>query len=187
MVNEQDSSRKDLASWNKVRSGNRESFAIIFHTYYEPLYQFAGKFVNDTQIAEDIVQNVFTQLWRERENRNIERNLKAYLYKMVYNHALNYIKREKRTISINETDMLSADSNDSPEELLDRKELQLKVQQAIEKLPQKCGQIYRMKRYDHLRYNEIAEILGVSINTVKTQMKRALQSLLEQLEPFLNQ
>jgi RNA polymerase sigma-70 factor (ECF subfamily) len=187
MMSKVDTEQEDLANWNKTRSGDKSSFSIIFKTYYEPLYQFAGKFVKDGQIAEDIVQNVFTKLWALRTKQNIETNLKSYLYKMVYNQSLNYLKREQRTVSLDKTEVIPTDDSNSPEENLAEKELQQKVHQAIEKLPTQCRHVYRMKRYNHLKYHEIAEILGISVNTVKTHMKRALKSLLEQLDSFLNQ
>jgi RNA polymerase sigma-70 factor (ECF subfamily) len=107
--------------------------------------------------------------------------VKSYLYTAVRNHSLNYLKQNKRALSTSfdshERDQFAV----SPEETLTEKEMHDAIQEAIHKLPPQCRQIYLMKRYDYLKYTEIAEILNISINTVKTQMKRALKSLSKNL------
>jgi len=103
------------------------------------------------------------------------------LYAAVKNHALNYIKREKKWLESLD-DLPYADNNTrTPEEAFIDDEFVKNVHQAINKLPEKCRRIYLMHRYDKLTYNEIAEIQKISVNTVKTQMKRALQKLSSQL------
>jgi len=128
-------------------------------------------------MAENIVQDVFVKLWEKREEWHVQSNVKSYLYTAVKNHSLNYIKREKSIVSVEEVSVNQMDEIPSPEESLIENEIVQAVQVAIEKLPQQCRHVYQMKRYDGLTYSEIAEILNVSINTVKTHMKRALKSL----------
>jgi RNA polymerase sigma-70 factor (ECF subfamily) len=176
----------DLIIWRKIRSGDATEFSILFKRYYTPLYQFAGRFVKDGPTAENIVQNVFVNLWIEREKRDIQTSLKAYLYQMVHNQCLNLLKQERKNISFEEKVLAYHKTTPSPEENAAEKELYLAVHKAIEKLPLRCRQIYLMKRYDQMKYTEIARILNISVNTVKTQMKRAFKSLLQELSPFLN-
>jgi RNA polymerase sigma-70 factor (ECF subfamily) len=138
-------------------------------------------FVRDPQIAESIVQDVFVKLWTNKENSKIQTSVKAYLYTAVRNHSLNYLKQAKKTISLlGELDYHDETTN-SPETEFIEKETYAEVHKAIDKLPKQCRQIFLMKRYDELKYSEIAEILSISINTVKTQMKRAVKSLLKNL------
>ncbi len=145
------------------------------------LYQFAGRFVKDKDISENIVQEIFVKLWENRDKLNIQSNVKSYLYTAVKNHSLNYIKKEKQHISIeDETESSNYYSKAPDEEMID-KELYDSVQAAINKLPEHCRQIYLLKRYDELSYSEIAEVQNVSINTVKTQLKRAVKSLSKNL------
>lgn len=171
----------DLEYWQKIRLGNTTAFSTLFKKYYEPLYQFAGRFVKDAQAAENIVQNAFVDLWTHREHLHIKSNLKSYLYTMVKNHSLNYLKKEKSFVSIDERPCFQENLDSSPEENVIKREWHTAVHQAIDKLPEQCRLIYLMKRYDNLKYTEIAEMLNISVNTVKTQMKRALKSLLKQL------
>jgi RNA polymerase sigma-70 factor (ECF subfamily) len=171
----------DLEYLEKIHSGDTNAFSFLFRKYYGPLYQFAGRFVKDTQAAENIVQDVFVKLWINRKNWHIKSSLKSYLYTAVKNHSLNYLKQEKRIISAGLDSNYQDNFAVSPEEKLFEKEMFEAIHQAIQELPQQCRQVYLMKRYDGLKYTEIAEILDISVNTVKTQMKRALKSLLKNL------
>jgi len=183
---ETDPALGDLVHWNKIRSGDTAEFSFVFKKYYVPLYQFAGRFVKDVQIAEDIIQNVFVSLWIEREKRDIKTSLKSYLYQMVRNQSLNHLKRAQRTIALEDSEADRNKTSYSPEDNAADKEFHMAVRRAIDRLPPRCRQVYLMKRYENLKYTEIAQILDISVNTVKTQMKRALKSLLKQLDPFLN-
>lgn len=176
-----ESEQSDLVYWQKVQLNDSDAFSFIFKKYYEPLYQFCRIFVNDPQIAESIVQDVFVKLWTNKENCTIQTSVKAYLYMAVRNHSLNYLKQAKKTISLFAELDYQDEAANSPETEFIENELHAEVHKAIDKLPKQCRQIYLMKRYDELKYSEIAEILSISINTVKTQMKRAMKSLLKNL------
>ena len=176
-----ESDQPDLVYWHKIQSGDKDAFSFLFRKYYELLYQFCGMFVKDSQIAESIVQDVFVKLWMNKENRKIQTSVKAYLYTTVKNHSLNYLKHEKKTIFLFAELDYHDEAANSPEIEFIEKEMYAEVHKAIDKLPKQCRQIYLMKRYDELKYSEIAEILSISINTVKTQMKRAIKSLLKNL------
>ncbi len=172
-----ESDRVDLEYFNKVRLGDAEAFSSLFRKYYESLYQFARRLVKDPQSAENVVQDVFVRIWLTRQECNIHSSVKSYLYTAVKNHSLNYLKREKTRIRVSEETNYQGHFNQTPEQELIEKENYEAVHREIEKLPEKCRQIYLMKRYDNLTYAEIAEILQISINTVKTQMKRAIKTL----------
>jgi RNA polymerase sigma-70 factor (ECF subfamily) len=181
----QETLRSELELWQKICQGDKEAFSSLFNSFYQQLYQFAGRFINDAGIAENIVQDIFATLWIQREQLQITSGLKSYLYIAVKNRALTYRKRNLRYISYEPTDMQKADAAASPEDIYFEHELQTAVHQAIARLPNKCRQVYIMKRYDNLHYVEIAEILNISVNTVKTQLQRALTSLVKQLGPLL--
>ena len=172
-----ESTRSDFKYVKGIRSSDPAAFASLFRKYYEPLYHFAGRFVKDAQAAENIVQDVFIKLWDKRAEWHVQSSVKSYLYTAVKNHSLNYLKREKSMIPIDEVAANLRHCIPSPEEDLIENEMAEAVREAIERLPQQCRRIYLMKRYDDLTYSEIAEVLNVSINTVKTQMKRAIKSL----------
>jgi RNA polymerase sigma-70 factor (ECF subfamily) len=176
-----ESARLDFKYVKGIRTSDPTAFTSLFRKYYEPLYRFAIRFVKDTQTAENIVQDVFVKLWEKRERWIVQSSVKAYLYTAVKNHSLNYLKHQKSVLSIDEVSIKQVYNVSSPEEVLIENEIVEAVQIAIEKLPRQCRRIYQMKRYDGLKYSEIADALNVSINTVKTQMKRALKALYKNL------
>jgi RNA polymerase sigma-70 factor (ECF subfamily) len=158
-----------------------EEFSRLFRKYYEPLYFFAGRFVKDRFTAESIVQDIFVKLWEEKEKLNIQTNVKAYLYTSVKNTCLNHIKRESFFSSIENEIEHRDETIKTPREELEEKEIHTAIHNAIDKLPEKCRQIFLMSKYDNLSYKEIAEIQNISINTIKTQLKRAFISLTKSL------
>ena len=172
----------DLELFKKACNGDEQAFTTFFKNYYEQLYRFAGRFIKDEDAAENIIQDLFVQIWLRGSKIDIEQNVKAYLYTSVKNRCINYLKKSKLTFGLNMNSEAQTESIKSPEENLIEDEMFTAIHNAIERLPEKCRRIYLMKKYDELSYKEIAEILGISINTVKTQMKRALKSLLKQLE-----
>jgi RNA polymerase sigma-70 factor (ECF subfamily) len=167
--------------FEKIQHDDEHAFSTLFREYYERLYLFAGRFVKDPQIAENVVQDVFVKLWINKNEIAITHNIKAYLYTAVKNHALNYIKQDKRLIPLEESLESTEAGNASPEEDFINDEHLKAIHKAVEDLPEQCRKIYQMKKYDDLSYKEISEVLGISINTVKTQMRRALKSLLIKL------
>lgn len=175
----------DLKYYESIKAGDTDSFSVLFKKYYEPLYQFAGRYIKDAQTAENIVQNVFVKIWTNRDSLTIKSNVKLYLYTAVRNQALNYINQESKVVTLEGvSDYVDIHTTTPEEEYIDE-EMKTAVHEAIDKLPEQCRHIYMMKRYDDLSYNEIAEIKGISVNTVKTQMKRALKSLHKYLAHLL--
>jgi RNA polymerase sigma-70 factor (ECF subfamily) len=178
-------SSSDPELWTQIRQGDVTAFSSVFKKYYPLLYLFAGKFVKDVQAAEHIVQDLFITLWIKRDSIQISSSLKAYLYTSVKNRSLDYIKQKGLTHLPVQDSAQHQDAVVTPEGQYLEKEFHRAVHEAIDKLPEKCRQIYLMRRYNDLKYDEIAEILNISVNTVKTQLKRALKSLQKQLAHLL--
>ena len=123
------------------------------------------------------MQDVFVNLWDNRETFNIKISIKTYLYTSVKNSCLNYIKRENFFSSTDENNEPPDKSGKTQLDKMEEDEINSAIRNAINKLPEKCREIFMMCRYDELSYKEIAEILDISINTVKTQLKRAMKNL----------
>lgn len=184
-IEDKQAHKEDLSLWESSRAGDSGAFSSLFKKYYQPLVRFTARFLTHNHLAEQIVQNVFVDLWVKREQLEIHTSFKSYLYRMTRNQALNHLKKEARTVSLENVLDIPEKAEKNPENILVEKEFHLTVHKAIEKLPSKCRQVYVMRRYDQLTSEEIAGILNISVNTVKTQMKRALKSLIEQLGPAL--
>lgn len=171
----------DLINIDKISASDEEAFSNLFRKYYPNLYHFAGRYVKDAYVAENIVQEVFVKLWTGRNELNISTNVKAYLYTAVKNHSLNHLKQDKRNVSLEDEYSLSGLIYFSPEDNMVKDEMHAAVHKAIDELPPQCRKIYVMKKYDDLSYDEISETLNISVNTVKTQMKRAVKALTQKL------
>ncbi len=172
----------DLKYFEKIKNGDETAFSELFREYYQPLYRFAGRFISDSQTSENVVQDIFVKMWTERSGIEIKSNLKSYLFSAVRNQCLNVLNRENRVFPIDEAVSADADESNNPAEDMEKTEQYSEVAKAVESLPEQCRRIYLMKRYDGMSYNEIAEALGISVNTVKTQIKRALKLLTEKLQ-----
>ena len=166
----------------RIRHGDTEAFSFIFRQQYEPLCFYAQRFMNDFDGAEGIVQEVFVRLWDARETLTIHTSLRIYLYASVKNSALNYIKRTRGFSPLEGTDEHVDKAFLLPDAQLESEEIMRMLEAAIENLPPKCREIFCLAKFDGLSYQEIAEIQNVSINTVKTQLQRALKSLTKSLQ-----
>lgn len=169
----------------RIRKGNRQAFERLFRAHYEALYRFALGYVEHPRVAEDLVQDVFFDLWQGRRSLDVKRSLKAYLYGMTRNRALKHLRRQRVRArwtapgAFRET--VAAAVTEQADQVLRRKELEREAEQAIATLPERRRQIFLLSRHHDLTYAEIAEALDISIKTVETQMSRALKFLRERL------
>lgn len=175
---------------NGIRQGDVAAFEELYRKYYIYLCLIAEHIVRNPSDAEEIVSDVFVKLWNNREKVDITTSFKAYLVKAVHNTSLNYLERDntknKLTDSLsNAGNELLAWDSDYPLGHLYEKEIMNILENGINTLPDACRQIFMLSRNEDLKYSDIAEKLGISINTVKTQMKIALVRLREILKDYL--
>ena len=172
----------------KIRKGDVKAFESLFRQYYAPLCQFAIKYVNDKDIAGELVQDFFYQYWKNKETMAMPRSLKAYMYISVRNNSLKYLRhqniRQKYAAKLAEN--MREDSENTIQQTLETQDLQNKINEILNELPERCATIFRMSRYEGLKYKEIAEALSISIKTVEANMGKALQSLREKLDKYNN-
>ena len=171
-----------------IRSGDRLIFERLFRLHYTPLTSYARYILKNPTIAEEMVQEIFLKLWENHSAIIIGISVKAYLYRAVHNHCVNYIKNARINARLSEEAIREmryhADLalQNFSEELLEKMvttELEVKLNDAIEKLPPQCREIFQLSRKDDLSYIQIALKLGLSVNTIKTQIMRALERLRE--------
>lgn len=172
----------------KVREdGDKVAFEKIFRTYYKQLTGYAYTFVRCGEHAEDIVQTVFLRIWSNKETWDPPGKVKPYLFAAVKNEALNEI-RHKKIQNDSEEKLLELftelKSNSYHEKDTDLEELRETIQKEIDRLPLRCKEIFLLNRTSGLTYTEIADYLDISINTVNTQMGRALKMLRKNLSDY---
>lgn len=162
---------------------NQSTFEKVFKTYYQQLAAFAYQYVECHDTAEEIVQEVFTNVWSKSEQIEIRTAVKSYLYGAVRNACLNHIKHKK---VVRQHEAYEGQKSDGYESnFLELDELQLEIDAALDQLPDKCRQIFEMSRFEEKKYKEIAEELGLSIKTVENQMGRALKVMRTALSRYL--
>ena len=166
------------------------SFEETYTAYFPILYNYAYSITKDYAVAEDVVSDVFMKLWEERNVLLIETSVKSYLFKSVYNQCINVLQKEKVRQKyenyINHLQYIYEGDSDYPLSSLIESELAETLQKAIEKLPPQCRKIFEMSRIEGQTHEEIARNLGVSINTVHMQIRRALSKLRVELKDFLH-
>ncbi|MCC5904930.1 MAG: RNA polymerase sigma-70 factor [Balneolaceae bacterium] len=172
--------------------GDRKAFESLFRAYYKRLHGFAYSYTGQAEAAEDVVQSVFLRIWSNRESWDPPGTVKQYLFAAIRNEALNKLRHQKVADDAEDEVIHSfreLQDDEEPfiikQESRDVEELRKKIQAGIDQLPPKCRQIFLLNRRSGLTYIEIADYLGVSINTVNTQMGRALKSLRETLSDYI--
>jgi RNA polymerase sigma-70 factor, ECF subfamily len=166
----------------RIKEGDIGQYESLFRSSYISLVRYARTLVKDQDTAEEIVQDLFFRLWQDKKKISIESSLNGYLFRSVHNKCLHYIEHKKVVMRHAGEMMYSqADSPESPSDILHYKELQSKVARVLDKLPERCGKIFYMNRFEGLKYAEIAEKLSVSIKTVEANMGRALKEFRKEL------
>jgi RNA polymerase sigma-70 factor, ECF subfamily len=171
-----------------LKKGDARSLELLFRRLYPQMCAFANKYLHDLDETEEIVQEVFYRIWKNRKNLDENQSIKAYLFTAVKNSCFSFLEHQKvkdkysalleYVYKTSETDSLFQDS-------LIATELEKDFSKALEKLPPDCRKIFELSRFEGLKYHEIAERLNISIKTVETQMSRALARLRLQLKDYL--
>ena len=162
------------------------AFEAVFKTYYSRLCNYAHTMLNDSEEAEEMVQNTFIVLWENRANVDIHTSLKSYLYRAVHNSCLNRIKHLKVRQEHSDYYMHTHEEEvDTTAHTVMGNELQHQINEAVDLLPPQCKRVFTLSRFENLTYAEIAIELGVSVKAVDKQMVRALRILREQLKDYL--
>src|SRR5688572_353768 len=146
-------------------------FERVFKTYFKSLHAYACTITKEEAAAEEVVQQVFVKLWERSEGLTISGSVAAYLYRAVYNESLNYLKHRKvRAVHQQYVEHSMKNASEQAGKKLSLKELEGRLAQALNDLPEQCRTVFQMSRFEELRYKEIADKLGISVKTVENQM-----------------
>jgi RNA polymerase sigma-70 factor (family 1) len=175
-----------------LQQGDKSTFDFLFRSYYPGLCSFAYSYLKSSDNSEEIVQEVFVKLWEKHTKIFIHTSLRAYLYQSVFNSCMNYIKNIQSSnfkhVDLDNTsirnDLMSMDMADMEFSKVFSEKVESDLEEAINDLPDQCREIFRMCRNENLSYKEISHLLEVSRSTVKTQMGRAMNRLLKQMEKY---
>ncbi|MCY1633432.1 RNA polymerase sigma factor [Marinifilum sp. D737] len=163
----------------RIAERDKNAFRLLFDTYHAQLFRFAECYVCSPDIAEDIVQEVFIKLW-ENPKIKISRSLRSYLFFMVKNACIDHLRsmklEDKKKLKLAEAQIVSESISVNIDS-----EVSLKIKHAIDELPAQCKEVYCLSVYSGLKHAEIAEEMGISVNTVKVHVFRAKKILKERL------
>ena len=174
---------KELVKQLQNEKTASKAFETLLHTYTEPVYWQIRRMVLNHDDANDIVQNVFIKAWTNLHNFRGDAKLSTWLFKIAVNESINFINKEKHRIQSSpegdeESSLLRNLEADS---FFDGDALQIQLQQAIEKLPEKQRLVFNMRYYDEMKYEDMSEILGTSVGALKASYHHAVKKLQETL------
>jgi RNA polymerase sigma-70 factor (ECF subfamily) len=163
-----------------LQKGEPKAWDLLTAHFYKPIYYFIYGMVRQTEEAEELTQDVFVNLWAKRAQLQIDTSLKSYIYRAARNHALNHLKRKgletsyQRGLSANEVTR-------SVEQDFQLSELEARLHQVIERLPEKSQDVFKLSRFEELSYKEIADVLNIPIRQVHYHISIALKELRDKL------
>lgn len=158
--------------------GNTEAFTNFYTQFFKKLLIESEKYVKDIHVAEEIVQDVFLKIWEKSEDLINVKSVKSYLYRAVINSSINFINRQ-RNLEQHHQKIINEFTEGQVEDLDEENELIVILFDEIEKLPPKCKEIFKMNRFERLKYKEIALKLDISERTVENHIANALKILRE--------
>ena len=171
----------------RIKLGDKQAFELLFRKYYVRLCGFANKFLDDPDLATDIVQEVFIKIWEGRVDLDSEDSVKSYIFKITQNLSLNKLRRSR--IESKYLEILKLEYHENQEfsvyESLLAQELGNNITLAIAKLPAECRKVFELNRIEGFKYKEIAEKLDISVKTVEAQMSKALRILRTELRDYI--
>jgi RNA polymerase sigma-70 factor (ECF subfamily) len=177
----------DLLLTGSIVQGDEQAFERVFTEWFGRLHAYAFSILKDDALAEEVVQSVFCRIWEKRGGLQVHTSLRAYLYGTVYHECVNWLRQEKNS-KTHRSHVLRSSSQTAAETAAGKTELgqlEKRLQQALDELPDQCRAIFQLSRFGELKYREIADQMGLSIKTVEAQMTKALKLLRKKLADFL--
>ena len=163
---------------------DEEAYRILFYDFFSPLCAFAYRFLEDKEACEDVVQEIFFLLWKNRKNLDIHVSTRNYLLTCVRNACLDLLRRKESEKKWME-DTMREDFDKTNDDLYSTMELEHLLNDALDKLPEKMSSTFRMNRFEGKTYAEIAEEKQISVKTVEAYMTKTLKFLKVELKDYL--
>ena len=174
----------DVFVLTQIKEGNIKAFETLFRQYYTPLCLYAASITGETDVAEEIVEELFYVLWKDREKLEIFHSIKSYLYRSVRNRSIQYCEHQDVRKRYQDA-VLSIPENVASADPQEQIELQQLIDKTLKKLPERRFQIFRLHHTEGKKYSEIASLLSLSVKTVEKEMTRALQTLRKEIENYI--
>ena len=165
---------------------DEKAIDLLFDNYYEYLCNVVYRVINDYVYAEDIVQEMFFDLWKKSKDIKINISLRAYLRRAAVNRSLNHLRKQRMKFDEAEDAVLEIEDNHVSGQMeMEKNELEERIFATIESLPPKCKIVFGMSRFENMSYQEIADALEISVKTVENQISKALKILRAAVQTYL--
>lgn len=163
---------------SELKNGNESAFRKLYDFYYQDIYGYSISLLKSKELAEENVQDVFLKIWLHRENLNLEQSFKSFLFTIARNQAFNLLNKAANDVHLKEEVFYTSQKSHAEGDFTIREDDCKKLKKlAIKQLPPKRKRIFKMSRKHGKTYEEISQELGISVNTVKNQMSKALESM----------
>ncbi len=171
---------KDIVLFGLIKKNNQKAFEELFNRYYQPLCDFSYMMTNNEACAEEVVADVFANIWIKRKKIIIEKNLQSYLYKSTRNTTVSYLRKNKNQFESIDEDRHSISILPSFQDIsASKEELKNKANNLLKIVPKRSREVFILHRFNEFKYKDIAEMLDISIKTVEKHMSKALKLLRE--------
>jgi RNA polymerase sigma-70 factor (family 1) len=171
-----------------ISIGDKSAFNELFLSHYDRLQGFAMQYLKQEEDSEEVTSELFVKVWLRRKELDTIQNPEVYLYVSVKNACLNVLKKLGRQSMLHFDDLKEEELNfvvaASPHDLLEYKQLRSELDQVVNALPEQRRLIFKLVKEDGLKCREVAEILGISVRTVESQVYKAVKTLADQLSSF---
>jgi RNA polymerase sigma-70 factor (ECF subfamily) len=176
---------KDQQQLRRIRKGDIHSFEVLFHRYYTGLCGYAESLLHKGEVAEEVVQDVFYNIWKNRNTLRISKSWQNYLYRAVYNNSMMYLRKTRREFPMEDQLAFHLQvPSENPAEAMEYEEISSMISATLQELPERTRKIFEMNRQEGLKYREIAERLSISVKTVEANMGKALKALRTSLKKY---
>ena len=165
------------AIFARIKDGDERAFERVFRAFYRPLCDYAVTLLGSEEDAEDVVQDLFTRVWADRQGMEVQESVKSYLFTAVRFGALNVLKRraveQKHSASLAEfiEDLQREDYSEEETRRVER------IKEVLQTLPAQCRTVFTMSCLEGKKYSEIAGKLGITVNTVKSHVAKAYRDI----------
>ena len=164
-----------------IKASDHLAFKTLYYRYFEALFRFLWRQTHNEELAKDLLQELFSRVWKSRHHLDPQQPIKSYLYRIGHNLVIDHRRQNAHRV-----DSLDAHPEIEPAYAADEQfDLQDKIAAAIKSLPEPVRLVFAMNRFDGVKYAEIAAVLNISVKTVEARMSKALALLREKLAPFL--
>jgi RNA polymerase sigma-70 factor (ECF subfamily) len=166
----------EALTWKQIQEKDLRVFESYYKAYYKPFLLLAHQYTKRKDLAEEIVNDVFMKIWEDAPQIVITSSLKSYVYRSVINRSINVLNRQKRELA-GQKSLESLPPETFELRDMEMNELKIRLYKAIDELPDQCGKVFRMSRFEGLKQQDIADKMGISIKTVKNHITHALKTL----------